>query len=198
MSKEELMNNYYNIGGFNRPDRIGYMLNMIRKLRPLTMEEWRTWYLSNVHDEAYLYQLAVEMQGTIPASCGVSVENCEEYIYDVMFRRTFQGYDKEKQALKILRDKISPSVQEAPKEWDTEYFIDFYVQGAGGLLIGIQLKPDTFYHGHYETKVGIEGKMKRFEDEYKAKTYVLQYKSGGGSGIAFVNPEMIGEIKELL
>lgn len=199
MPSERIMNKYYNEGGFNHPELIGYMMSMIRKLKPLTLDEWKTWYFSNVHDEAFLHDLAIRMNATIPNSYGATIDDCEEYIYDVMFRRTFQGYDKENQALRLLRATIDPSVEEAPKEWDTKYFIDFYLRDADGELIGIQLKPDTFYYGRYQYVVDIRGKMQQFCREYNAKAFVLQYNSNSrSSGIEFVNPEIITEIKELL
>ena len=199
MLSERVLNKYYNEGAFNHPNRIGYMISMIRKLKPLTMDEWKTWYLSNVHDEVFIHQLAIEMNNTIPLQYGSTVEECEDYIHDVMFRRTFQGYNRENQALYLLRQIIDPSVEEAPKEWDTQYFIDFYLHGADGELIGIQLKPDTFYYGRYQYVVDIHGKMCRFCEEYGAKAFVLKYKSNSNSGsIEFDNPEVIREIKSLL
>lgn len=139
------------------------------------------------------------MNSTIPSSNGATVDECEDYIYDVMFRRTFQGYDKENQALALLRDVIDPSVEEAPKEWDTEYFIDFYLCDADGNLIGIQLKPDTFYYGNYQYVVDIQGKMRRFRNNFNANAFVPKYISNSSSGeIEFENPEVISEIKSLL
>lgn len=199
MPNERVLNNYYNVGGFNAPARIGYVMSMIRKLRPLTVDEWKTWYFTNVHDEEYLYQLAVEMHSSIPVSYDITIEDCKDYIYDVMFRRTFQGFDRENQALMLLRAVIDPSVKEAPKEWDTEYFIDFYLYGSDGKLIGIQLKPDTFYYGHYYNVVDIRGKMERFCRENDAKAFVLQYISNGDiRDIEFVNPEVVSDIKALI
>lgn len=193
---EHLLNKYYNIGGYNKPERIGYMMKMIRDLKPLSKEEWEIWYLSNVHDANYLVKMASEMQQIIPVNYGVSKEDCLNYIYDVMFRRTFFGYNKEKQALLILRDEISPSIEEAPKEWDTEYFIDFCVRGKDNKLIGIQLKPETFYKGHYQNKVNIEGKMHRFCENENAIAFVLQYKASCDSKcISFLDPNVLDEIK---
>ena len=40
MASESLLNNYYNRGGYNQPSRIGFMMKMIRNLKPLTQEEW--------------------------------------------------------------------------------------------------------------------------------------------------------------
>ena len=196
---ERLLNNYYNWGGFNQPARIGYVMKLIRKLRPITEEEWKIWYLENVHDEAYLERLATEMFDTIPKSYNVSVDKCKEYIYDVMFRRTFQGYNKEKLALKVLRSLVSPNIQESPEEWDTLFFIDFFVKGENKRLIGIQLKPETFYQGHYQYIVDIEGKMKAFREKFDALTYVLIYRNDTNNAeIKIINQKVIDEIKSVL
>ena len=198
MHDENTLNKYYNIGGFNKPKIIGYVMTMIRNLQPRTMEEWKIWYLTNIHNESYLHNLAIEMHSTIPHNLNISIDDCEKYIYNVMFRRTFEGFNKEKQALKILRNIIDPSIQESPKEWDTDFFIDFFLHDKNNNLIGIQLKPDTFYLGNYQNIVNINGKMKQFCDQFNAKTFVLKYNSKNKNNIEFINPEIIIEIKKLL
>ena len=199
MASERVLNNYYNIGRYNNPARIGYMMSMIRNLKPLTEDEWKIWYFDNVHDESYLYALATEMFHSIPATYAVSIQECKDYIYDVMFRRTFQGYNKEKLALQLLRREISPSVQEAPKEWDTDYFIDFYVNDRNGKPIGIQLKPESFYYGRYQYVVDIKGKMKAFCDLYQTSAFVLQYSVDNRTdNISILNPAIIEEIRSMI
>ena len=198
MVSERILNNYYNKGGYNKPQYIGYMMKMIREIKPLTEEEWKIWYLENVHDENYINALANQMYCSIPACYNATETECVAYIYDVMFRRTFQGYNKEKHALRILREVISQNVQEAPEIWDTEYFIDFFVTGRTGNLVGIQLKPETFYRGHYQFVVDIEGKMKRFCQEQNATAYVLIYKASSDDEITFVDTTVIEDIKRQL
>lgn len=195
---EKDLNYYYNKGRFNHPSKIGYMMKMIRELRPITEDEWRIWYLEHVHDADYLQGLAKEMCHTIPDELHASVNQCRAYIYDVMFHRTFQGYNKEKLALQILQNVVSADVQEAPENWDTQYFIDFYVRGANGQLIGIQLKPETFYKGGYQNVVNIEGKMAAFRHQYNALTYILIYKQSTGDSITFLDRTVIDEIKHNL
>lgn len=198
MATEHILNEYYNTGHFNRPQLIGYMMRMIRDLKPLTVEEWKIWYLENVHDEQYIESIAKAMCDSIPAKYHVSFQECLNYVSDVMFRRTFQGYNKEHQALNILREAISPNVQEAPEDWDTQYFIDFYLRNRNGHLIGIQLKPETFYYGHYYNVVNIQGKMNAFRQEYNADVFVLRYSVSLPDQIEFVNPEVINEIRSCL
>lgn len=197
MNIERILNNYYNIGGYNNPSRIGYMMKMIRELHPLTEEEWKIWYLENVHNEEYINELSNEMFQAIPYQYDISLDDCKNYIYDVMFRRTFLGYNKENLALKYLQEIVSPNVKESPAIWDTEYFIDFYIEKDSGEIIGIQLKPDTFYLGDYHYVVDIKGKMDTFCKKYNAQAYILEYKTSlsDSNVIEFVNPNIINEIK---
>ncbi len=199
MTNESILNQYYNIGGFNKPSKIGYMMKMIRDLHPLTENEWRIWYLENVHDEKYIDSLAQEMHLSIPEHYRISLADCQDYIYDVMFKRTFWGYNKEKLALTLLKNVLSPDVAEAPKEWDTAYFIDFYLFDNNHKLIGIQLKPETFFLGHYQNKVDIQGKMQAFCEDNDATAYVLTYRvSNDTTRLVLCNPEIIDEIKNKL
>lgn len=199
MNKEKILNHYYNIGGYNKPELIGYMMDIIRKANPLTEVEWKIYYLSNVHNEDYLEQIAKEMKNSIPNKYNITFEDCKNYIYDVMFRRTFQGYNKENQALKILQSKLSPLVKVAPKEWDTMYFIDFYIKSKTEQIIGIQLKPETFYLGKYQNVVDINGKLELFRKNFNALTFILEYKQiPEQSKIIFKNETIIDQIKKLL
>lgn len=135
----------------------------------------------------------------LPDQYHVSFSECKNYIYDVMFRRTFSGYNRENQALTILHEVISPMVQEAPEDWDTQYFIDFYVYSSRNELIGIQLKPETFYMGRYQYKVDIRGKMNAFCRDKNARAFILKYSvASDRSGIIFTNPEVINEIQTYL
>ena len=82
---------------------------------------------------------------------------------------------------------------------DTKYFIDFFIPASNAHpMIGIQLKPDSFYHGHYQSVVDIEGKMKAFRDMYGATTFVLTYKKSGDDSIVFSDMSMIEQIKNIL
>ena len=37
---ESILNRFYNVGGFNKPERVGYLMKMIRNLKPSSMMEW--------------------------------------------------------------------------------------------------------------------------------------------------------------
>ena len=104
---EAVLNRFYNVGGFNKPERIGYMMKMIRELKPSSMMEWMYWYFEHVHCFPYLYNLAIEFWKTIPTIYEIEFKEALAYIGDVMFYRTFNGYNKEASALQILRKAIN-------------------------------------------------------------------------------------------
>lgn len=195
--REKELNQYYNQGQFNHPDRIGYVMKLIRSLKPLTEAEWRAWYLANVHNMPYIEQLAAEMHRTIPSELKISQNDCLEYILNVMFHRTFCGYDREKTALALLREQICPDIREAPSVWDTRYFIDFFVHKRKCRMVGIQLKPASFYAGKYQETVNIAEKMEQFRQKYNAFAYVLTYQEAG-PGTIQLDPAAIKEIQEHL
>lgn len=193
--KEKALNKYYNKGRFNNPGRIGYMMKIIRKAKPSSEKEWKDYYFTNVNKPEIIDEISEDMYKFIPSSEKISKELCREYIIDVMFRRTYEGWKKEEQAFKILQ-KHFPTIQEAPEDWDNIYFIDFYFKSKGGRLIGIQLKPETFYSGRYNKKVDIEGKHRAFREKYNAKTFILTYKQlYDNNKVVLTDPSIIDEIK---
>lgn len=197
---EAVLNKYYNAGKFNSPAKIGYMMKMIRELKPVTMYEWMHWYFANQHDFPYLYNLSVEFWRSIPTSYGIEFREALAYVGAVMFERTFAGYDKEETALHILRSIINPTMQESPAEWDNLYFIDFYYWNSKGQLVGIQLKPESFQQSHCENFVAIDQKMQRFREQFNAQTFVLYYKQGlefQTDNQFFANPEMVNFMKRV-
>ena len=128
--EKELNYCYSNKGNWGYASVCGYLMDMIRNLKPKTCEEWQNWYLANVHNDACITKWATEMYFLISKdnnfnSKGISFDECKEYFYSVMFDRTFNGYIKEQQALELLLNEVSPNIQESPKEWDVKYFIDF-------------------------------------------------------------------------
>ena len=194
---ERQLNYYFNKGKFNHPKEIGYVMNEIRKCAPVTLNEWRKYYLQYVRENSILEKLATRMYESIEIQFRFETyrNECLNYIHDVIFRRTFIGYNKENIALKILNGILGNKVELSPKEWDGEYFIDFVIKDP---LIGIQLKPETFYQGKYNIIVNIDEKLKKFERDFKAKTFILIYLKGDDNGIKIINQGIIDEIKTFI
>src|SRR5690554_4994077 len=130
IKNEKTLNYYFNKGKFNHPSEIGYVMNSIRESSPLTVNEWRTYYYENVRSKQFLNDLSERMYESMSDrhKNEYNVEQCFEYISDVIFRRTFEGYNKENIALNIINEKIDVRVELSPKEWDGKYFIDFLIK----------------------------------------------------------------------
>ena len=199
MCSEKILNKYYNESGCNRTRRIGYVMSMIRNLSPLTQREWRYWYLSNIHGPKYLHALAIHMCESIPDSQNITVEECEKYIYDVMFRRTFNGYNKEKKLLRYLQKNVFFGIKESPAEWDSRYFVDFYAKGKSDNIVGIQVKPESFSKGKYEEMAEMERKVKDFKKDCGGEVVLLEYgKDYGADGVVISNMSAIEKLRNMI
>ena len=74
----------------------------------------------------------------------VTENDCIAYVFDVVIRRTYEGYVTEKRTVyeqleQILGTRLLP----APDEWDRQYKVDFCIP-VGSKAIGIQIKPITY------------------------------------------------------
>lgn len=202
IKNEKILNKCYNLSALNRPARIGYIMSMIRDVKPLTAREWREWYINNVHSENEITALGKELYWSVLENypgADISMEDCVSYVNDVMFRRTFNGYNKEQTTLSVLRALISPSVQEAPAGWDTAYFIDFFFRTSNGQMVGIQLKPSTYITGkHYNDDCNAMERLRRFHDKFGARVWVLVYDASDSSdGITFTNPGALEKMRSI-
>ena len=174
-------------------------MNMIRNLSPLTLREWKEWYLTNVHDADYLRGIAISMRQAIPSSEEITLKDCENYIYDVMFRRTFEGFNKEKKMLAYLQSNISPDIKESPAEWDSRYFVDFYIKGSDDGIVGIQLKPESFSKGKYEDMADMERKVNDFKRDYGGEVVIIEYgKDCGEDGLVISNIQAVERLRKMI
>lgn len=186
-----ILNQIYNANGYNHISRIGPVMKMCRELKPLTVDEWKQWYLANVHDKPYI-EAMVEDFYSKASPYGCSKSDCREYMYDIMFTKTFMGYQKECQAIPYLSRELGCKVFQAPSSWDAKYFIDFYIKSP---RIGIQLKPETVKE--YLPEIGIKEKMQRFCNEKQASAFILYYRRDGDE-FEIVNKDTLEKIKRLV
>ena len=197
LTKEEKLNRYYTEGGFNNPRRIGYVIKLIRDLQPLTIEEWRNWYLEHIHNAEFLEKIAGEMFRSIPEEEGISFKDCWNHINDVMFRRTFLSYNKDKAALKLIQKEVEPGFVEAPADWSSRYGVDYYLRNPAGKYIGLRLKPISDKEETRRVKEAMERKMNAFCRDYQASVFVLQYEKTPAKDVVFLDSESIGEIRKI-
>lgn len=172
---ESILNKYYNMGGYNDPKKIGYLISTMNTVNPHSVEEWKDWYLKHVYDEDYLIQFVIHMYFSIPGEYNIGPDEVKDYIYDVMFRRTFNGSRFERETLSLLQSEIDPNLRHASKEWDTNYGIDFYVNDVKSKPIGIQLKPISFYNGNMGEITSVKKKIQNFCNNYDTRAMIIYY-----------------------
>lgn len=162
--KEWLLNIVVNRWQLNRPKFVGKVSEEIRKCQPKNINEWIEYYRKNVRPQKYL-----EMKKHIPNLdietyinfLGMEVfkkineiikkevediteEECVNYIKELIFDKTFQGFIMEKETVySVLEKELNVKLHPAGDEWDRKYNIDFYIKCEKG-YIGIQIKPITY------------------------------------------------------
>lgn len=174
--RRELINSYFITGGLNDPKTIGYVMKMLRELKPLTEWEWQTWYLSNVRDELFLEDLAGDLFHVIPKQEGIKYRECLAYIRDVMFRRSFLSFNRgDHVALKLLNEKISDQIQEAPPSWLDDYAVNFYAKSESGRYLGIQLQPSSYFSTDNIKAEHAEEKLEAFRAMFSSEAFIFPY-----------------------
>lgn len=208
-SKEWVLNMAFNRWQFNRPRYVGKLSEAIRACVPKTLDDWKTYYFSQVKPEGELFgetmeehlkevgrRLYAKISEQLHAEVSsIEEEDCIQYVYDVVLRRTFDGYLTEKQTVydqleRLLNVKLEP----APNEWDRKYNVDFYIH-VGKASIGIQIKPTTYEQTPepHKWRQWMQESHKRFEEEQGGKVFIVfSVKRNNSKEIA--NPEVVAEI----
>lgn len=209
-NKEWVLNIAFNRWQFNRPRYVGRLSEAIRACAPKTLEEWKAYYRSQVTIEGELLGETMEQhlaevgrrlyakisEQLLAEVRAVTEEDCIQYVQDVVFRRTFEGYLTEKQTVyEQLEQQLGVKLEPAPDEWDRAYNVDFYIP-VGQAAIGIQIKPTTYSHTPepHKWREWMQESHRRFEEEQGGQVFIVfSVKLGEKKVIA--NPEVIDEIR---
>ncbi len=152
---ETLLNYGLNRWGLNKAYSVGALSELIRSCAPNEFKEWEEFYFTkgkqkkkngiNITREYItglgqtLYIKLSEVVQNELAS--ISEEECIEYAYNLVLRRTYDGYRTEIDTIYgQLEGALERKIEPAPDNWDRTYGVDFYIQ-IGGKFIGIQIKP---------------------------------------------------------
>jgi hypothetical protein len=151
MASEWVLNQLLNRFQLNRKKRVGAVVEMIHDVRPTSLAEWEAAYKERALDDTELDALGDELfakravlESEITA---MTQQACRDYVRDVIFRRTYNGYMAERDLVSVELEKLlGVSVTHAPDAWDRGYGVDLII-GVTGHPIGIQVKPASFAHG---------------------------------------------------
>ncbi|GIV26125.1 MAG: hypothetical protein KatS3mg026_1817 [Bacteroidia bacterium] len=133
----------------------------------------------------------------------VTEEDCLEYVKQVVFHRTFEGYMLEKQTIyEQIQTRIGLPLMPAPDEWDRKYNVDFYIE-VKSKYIGIQVKPISYKDFDHmgSWKEWMHESHKAFEEKWGGKVFVVfSVRQGGRKVVANteVFEEIEGEIRRIL
>ena len=203
MAKEWILNSATNRFQMNFKRNVGAVSEEIRKCAPKTIKDWESYYFKNVKPKEHIVDLGKKLYVKITEVIASEVEAITEedrvaYIFDLVIKRTFDGYMTERvtiygQLQEILGVKIEP----APDEWDRLFNVDFFIK-LNGKYIGLQIKPAggvSHISQIFKERQLQEKTHKKFTEKYSGKVfYVISIKEGDKKKIH--NTEVINEIKQ--
>lgn len=208
---ETLLNYGLNRWGLNKAYSVGALSELIRSCAPNELKEWEDFYFSkgkqkkkngiNITREYItglgqtLYVKLSEVVQNELAS--ITEEECIEYAYNLVLRRTYDGYKTEIETIYgQLEEAIEHKIEPAPDNWDRVYNVDFFIK-VGDKFIGIQIKPIASGQAlnQYQWIEMHKVNHRRFESDFGGKVFfVYSTKSSSGKKKIY-NTEVIEQIK---
>lgn len=146
MPKEWILNSAMNRFQLNFSRNVGKVSEEIRKCSPKSLQDWESYYYTNVRSRGHLEQLGNKLYVKITEVLAAEIEeitreDCINYMIDVVINRTYDGYVSEKQTVYgQLQDILKVRIEPAPDEWDRLYNVDFFIR-VHDKFIGLQIKP---------------------------------------------------------
>ncbi|MGK9369252.1 MjaI family restriction endonuclease [Melioribacter sp. Ez-97] len=203
MAKEWILNSATNRFQLNFKKNVGAVSEEIRKCEPKSLEEWETYYFNNVYPREHLIDLGKKLYVKVTEVLAAEIDriteqDCIDYIYNLVIKRTFDGYITERKTIyEQLQDILNVRIEPAPDKWDRLFNVDFYIK-INDKYIGIQIKPAggvSHISQIYKERQLQEKTHKKFTDKYGGKVfYVISIKEGRNKKI--YNTEIIEEIKK--
>jgi MjaI restriction endonuclease len=202
MAKEWILNSVMNRFQLNFKKNVGATSESIRNCSPRTLTEWQAYYFANVRTKEHIEELGRKLYMKITEVIqseveAVTVDDCINYMKELVIDRTFDGYMTEIQTVygqleKMLGVKIEP----APDEWDRSFNVDFFIK-IDEKYIGLQIKPvgtgmqlpEIFKERSIQHETHVQ-----FTEGFGGKVfYIFSQKEGEKKVIK--NIEVVGEIQ---
>ncbi|MBX7241978.1 MAG: MjaI family restriction endonuclease [Bacteroidia bacterium] len=208
---ETLLNYGLNRWGLNKAYSVGALSELIRTCAPNEFKEWEEFYFTkgkqkkkngiNITREYItglgqtLYIKLSEVVQNELAS--ITEEECIEYAYNLVLRRTYDGYRTEIETIYgQLEGAVERKIEPAPDNWDRTYGVDFFIK-IGEKFIGIQIKPIASGQAlnQYQWIEMHKVSHAKFEKEFGGKVFfVYSTKSTAGKKKIY-NIEVIEQIR---
>ncbi|MFA6979778.1 MAG: MjaI family restriction endonuclease [Ignavibacteriaceae bacterium] len=208
---ETLLNYAFNRWGLNKAYSVGALSELIRSCAPNGFKEWEEFYFTegkqkkksgfkitreyiNGLGQTLFIKLSEVVQKELVS---ITEEECIEYAYNLVLRRTYDGYRTEIETIYgQLESAVEMKIEPASDKWDRTYSVDFFIKVADQ-YIGIQIKPIASGQAlnQYQWIEMHKKNHEKFEKEFSGKVFfVFSIKSGTGKKKIF-NVEVIEEIR---
>ena len=213
MAKEWILNMATNRWGLNKKASVGPVSLWIRECDPKSTTDWEKFYYQKLADmlqkksidlrpQEYLQDLGRKLHTKITEVIQAEIEevteeDCLQYIYDLVIKRTFDGYQTEINTIYGQLEKmLEISIKPAPDEWDRLYNVDFYIE-IKGKFIGLQIKPITYEQTPevHRSKEWLGKTHNKFEKEQGGKVFIVFSIKQDGKKVIH-NPEVLNDIQE--
>jgi hypothetical protein len=207
--RETLLNYGLNRWGLNKASSIGKTSELIRNCAPKTYQQWVDYYFSKAMQNKqnglaitpeYLEELGktlyIKLTEVVCKELeSISLEECIDYVYNLVINRTFEGYQTEiKTIYGILEMELGRKIIPAPDKWDRSYSVDFYIEIKPNTHIGIQIKPITGNSlNDYQWIEMHRANHERFTQKYHGRVFFVYSKKVGDRKVIY-NPEVVSEI----
>lgn len=208
---ETLLNYGLNRWGLNKAHSVGALSELIRNCAPNEFKEWERFYFTkgkqkkkngNNITKEYIKGLGqtlyIKLSEVIQKElASITEKECIEYAYNLVLRRTYDGYRTEIETIYgQLEGALGRKIEPAPDIWDRTYSVDFFIK-VGKKFIGIQIKPIASGQAlnQYQWIEMHKVNHAKFEKKFGGKVFfVYSTKSTGGKKNIY-NVEVIEQIR---
>lgn len=216
LGKEHVLNYTAQRYGLTIPNKVGSVMELIRKCQPKTIQDWENFYWENAYtkkadsekvDKELIEELGKRLYEKIHAVVipewtkafeGISEDDCIDYIVDVTIRRTYNGFYREKSVVfdNLAKEFPELTFEESDANLDHAGDIDYIAKSTkNNKIIGIQIKPITsnIAFSGYSVSERMKKNFTSFEEQYQGKAFVVFSEKE-----KIMNKEVIEEIREYL
>nr|EMN22696.1 MjaI restriction endonuclease [Leptospira santarosai serovar Arenal str. MAVJ 401] len=178
-----ILNDLLNHYKINSRYSIGDLQAHLGFLNPADLESWKEYYFKHVRTQEDVEQKGKTLYQNIisevlPAVGLINQEDCIRYLKNLIFEKTFDGYNLRKNQLRfLLEDKLKVTLEfryDYPDDYKYKtYCIDYYYYDSDkDMLIGIKILPDTMLKKRTQS-------MQSSLDEIKTEHANIMDKKGG-------------------
>lgn len=204
--REHILNYATNTWHYNRPKNVGKLVEEIRKCEPKTLDEWKDYYIKNVFPVEHLEQLGervyVKITEVMQSQLDkITLDECVSYVKNLVFDRTFDGYQTEITTIRDIAEKIlEVQINMATHEFDSKYAVDYTIDCNKNTKIGLQIKPVSSSSDFSMARINDQNFQasahKKFTEKFKGTVfYIYSMKVKGTKQKKIVNEEVIDQIK---